>query len=220
MLTLRTEGVTDAWVDAGFLCGKSAVPGDRITVTLYARYALWLPNRTLITFSRKQYVNDFSAGRDISFGIWFVNSARLDDSSWVWIPCETQGIRACNSPRSSLGYSQASPLFPTPKFPTSKTKVELWGSGEMSPVLRLSKLACGLLMYEIYRMTQRLFDPQMYNFSYIVMWILRHAVRLWYTAPCPIFFRPSCPRFVLNNLEQGSDLERSTWKDRKWSWPN
>ena len=145
MSTLRTEGVTNAWADAGFLCGKSAVPRDRITVTLVARYALWLPSRTLITFSRKQH-NDFSAGSDTRFGIWFVNSARLDGSSWVWIPRETQGIRVCNSPRSSLGYSQASSLHPTPKFPTSKTKVELWRSGEMSSVLRLSKLACGLLM--------------------------------------------------------------------------
>jgi len=34
------EGVTDAWAEAGILCGKSAVPRDRITVTLYARYAL------------------------------------------------------------------------------------------------------------------------------------------------------------------------------------
>jgi len=36
----RTECVTDAWADAGFLYGKSPVPRDRITVTLHARYAL------------------------------------------------------------------------------------------------------------------------------------------------------------------------------------
>jgi hypothetical protein len=40
MLTVRTEGVTNAWADASFLCGKSAVLRDRMTVTLYARYAL------------------------------------------------------------------------------------------------------------------------------------------------------------------------------------
>jgi len=125
MLTLGTEVVTDAWADADFLCDTSALPRYGITVTLYVRYALWLPYRTLITFGRKHYVNYFSAGSDIRFGIWFVNSARLDSCSWVWIPRATQGIRVRNSPRSSLGYSQASRLLPTPKFPTPKTKVEL-----------------------------------------------------------------------------------------------